>query len=266
MKELIRLAIKEDLGRGDITSQVLIPKNLKAQAYVLAKENGVLSGIAPAREVFRQLGVRFSPLIKDGAKIKKGEVLATLKGSARGILSGERTALNFLQHLSGIATQTKKYKDKLKGTRVILLDTRKTIPGLRSLEKQAVRAGGGANHRMGLYDAVLIKDNHLKLLGGVSRVLRSLKNKKQLEVEAKTVAQVEAAAKAGVGRILLDNMSLKNLKRSVKICKKYGVSCEASGGVNLKNIRAIAKTGVNYISVGALTHSAPALDISLNIS
>lgn len=265
MKDLMRRALKEDLGQGDITSQAFIPKQLKAQAHILAKESGVLAGTGPAREIFRLLKVNFKPLKKDGSPIKKGQVLAKLSGPARGILTGERTALNFLQHLSGIATQTKKYKGKLKGARAILLDTRKTVPGLRLLEKQAVKAGGGTNHRMGLYDAVLIKNNHLKLLGGMGRTLRQLKHKRAAEIEARTIEQVKAAAAARVGRILLDNMSLKNFRRSVKICRKFGVRCEASGGVNLKNIRAIAKTGVNYISVGALTHSAPALDISLKI-
>jgi len=267
--QLIKIALKEDIGPGDITSNAIIPKEQTAQARIMVKENGTVAGLGIAARVFRQIDrrIKFKPLINDGAQVKRGKVIAVISGPARSILAGERVALNFLQHLSGIATLTSKYRSRVIGPRsyVKILDTRKTIPGLRELEKYAVKAGGGANHRMGLYDAVLIKDNHLKLLGGVSRVLRSLKNKKQIEVEAKTVAQVEAAAKAKVGRVLLDNMSLKYLRMSVKICKRYGVKCEASGGVNLKNIRAIARTGVNYISVGALTHSAPALDISLKI-
>ena len=265
--QLIKIALKEDIGTGDITSNAIIPKEQTAQARIMVKENGIAAGLEIAARVFHQIDrrIKFKSLIKDGAQVKKGKVIAIVSGPARGILAGERVALNFLQHLSGIATLTSKYRSKVLGLKSKVLDTRKTIPGLRELEKYAVRAGGGTNHRMGLYDAVLIKDNHLKLFGGVSRVLKALKNKRSAEIEAKTIAQVEAAAKARVGRILLDNMSLNNLRRSVKICKKFGVKCEASGGVDLQNIRAIAKTGINYISVGALTHSAPALDISLKI-
>ena len=267
---LARMALAEDLGPGDITTRSIVGKSKTASARVLAKEAGVIAGLPVAKEVFLQLGkrVKFQPKIKDGARVKKGEIVAIISGPARTILAGERTALNFLQHLSGIATQTAKFKEKIKGTSAVLLDTRKTTPGLRYLEKYAVKTGGGTNHRFGLFDAILIKDNHIKMAGGIREAIELAHShflQRELEVEAKTLAEVEAAIQAGADRVLLDNMTIGQLKQATELCREAGVRTEASGGINLNNINAVAKTGVDYISVGALTHSAPALDISLKI-
>ncbi|MFA4905774.1 MAG: carboxylating nicotinate-nucleotide diphosphorylase [Candidatus Margulisiibacteriota bacterium] len=266
---LITNALKEDIGRGDITSQAIIPRGQKAKAQIIAKEAGVIAGLSVAREVFRAVdrSLRFSPKVKDGNKVKKGTIIAEVSGSARSILAGERVALNFLQHLSGIATLTNKFviRAKGKGIRVKVLDTRKTIPGMRKLEKYAVRVGGGVNHRMGLYDAILIKDNHIKLAGGIRKAVKGIKRIKDIEVEVKSLSEVKQAIVAEADRILLDNMNIKTLRQAVKLCRKAGIKTEASGGVNLQNVRAVAKTGVDFISIGALTHSAPALDISLKI-
>jgi len=268
-KNLIKQALAEDVGSGDITTNAIVPADQKANAIIMVKENGVIAGLDVAKEVFLTIDKRISFIskIKDGAGVKKGQIVAELSGPARGILTGERAALNFLQHLSGIATLTDKFV--LQAGRVTILDTRKTIPGLRMLEKYAVKMGGGQNHRMGLFDAVLIKDNHIEIARGVERAVegirRAYKGKKPLEVEAKTMAEVREAIKGKADRILLDNMSVKTLRQAIKLCKKAKIKTEASGGVNLENIRAIAKTGVDYVSIGALTHSAKALDISLKI-
>jgi len=270
---LVKLALAEDVGPGDITTRAIVGKGQRARGEVQAKESGVICGLAVAAEVFRHVDrrVRFTPKVRDGAFVKKGKVVAVVSGPARAILTGERTALNFLQHLSGIATLTHKFKIKKSKVKnkVTLLDTRKTIPGLRVLEKYAVRCGGGTNHRLGLHDAILIKDNHIKLAGGIKKAVDRVKGVggrgKNIEVEAKTIAQVKKAIDMKVDRILLDNMSIKTLRRTVKLCKKARIKTEASGGVNLSNVRAIVRTGVDYISVGALTHSAPALDISLKV-
>ena len=270
--KLIKQAISEDVGPGDITTQAIIPSSQKARAIILAKENGIIAGVDSAREVFRQIDkkTRFTAKVKDGARVKKGKIIVTLVGPARGILAGERVALNFLQRLSGIATLTRKFKTQISKvkTNVRLLDTRKTTPGLRVLEKYAVKMGGGENHRMGLYDAILIKDNHIKLAGGVENsivVAKLALPRKPIEVEAKTISEVKEAIKLRVDRILLDNMNIKTLRDAVKLCKIAGIKTEASGGINLNNVGAVAKTGVDYISVGALTHSPKALDISLKV-
>jgi nicotinate-nucleotide pyrophosphorylase (carboxylating) len=276
---LIKLALVEDIGSGDVTTKAIISRRQKAKAVILAKEKGVIAGLPVAREVFRQVDkqIKFVPRLRDGKMAKKGQAIAELSGPAAGILTGERVALNFLQHLSGIATLTRKFKSQISKvkTNVKLLDTRKTIPGMRVLEKYAVKVGGGVNHRMGLYDAILIKDNHIKLAGGIERAIKAVRDKKALkamraikgiEAEAKTIAEVIEAIRAGVDRILLDNMRVKTLREAVKLCRKARVKTEASGGVNLENIRAIAGTGVDYISIGALTHSAKALDISLKVA
>ena len=268
--KIITNALKEDIGRGDITSRAIIPKSQKAKANIIAKEAGVIAGLSVARDVFRSLdrSLRFSPKVKEGKRVKKGKVIAEISGNARAILAGERVALNFLQHLSGIATLTNKFVLRIRRTHARILDTRKTTPGLRALEKYAVRVGGGANHRMGLYDAVLIKDNHVKLAGGIEKAILKARDKvrgMRYEVEAKNINEVKEAIMSKADRILLDNMNIRTLRQAVRLCKKAGVKTEASGGVNLQNVRAIAKTGVSFISVGALTHSAPALDISLKI-
>lgn len=266
---LVKLALAEDVGPGDITTRVIVPKGRRAKAEVRAKENGVIAGLNVAAEVFRHVDqrIKFIPRVRDGREVKKGAVIAILSGPARGILTGERVALNFLQHLSGIATLTNKFKGQISKvkTKVKILDTRKTLPGLRVLEKYAVKVGGGINHRMGLYNAILIKDNHVKLAGGIEKALKAVKGRKTVEIEAKTIAEVKKAITAKPAVILLDNMSVKSLRQAVRLCKKAGVKTEASGRVNLNNVSAIAKTGVDYISIGALTHSAEALDVSLKI-
>ncbi|MFH1826484.1 MAG: carboxylating nicotinate-nucleotide diphosphorylase [bacterium] len=266
--KLVKQALREDIGSGDITTEAIVPKEQKAKAVIIAKEKGIITGLAVAKEVFRQVDrrIKFTAVVKDGAKVKKGKIIAKLSGPARGILTGERTALNFLQQLSGVATLTSQFVSKVKGTRAKVLDTRKTTPGLRALEKYAVKAGGGVNHRLGLWDEILVKDNHIEAAEGIDKALKAIKGKKAFKViEAGTLAQAKKAIMARVDRILLDNMNLKTLRQAVKLCRKAKIKTEASGGVNLKTVRAISKTGVDYISVGALTHSARALDISLII-
>ncbi|MDD5593953.1 MAG: carboxylating nicotinate-nucleotide diphosphorylase [Candidatus Margulisbacteria bacterium] len=267
---LVKLALAEDVGRGDITTRAIIQKDQKAKAILTAKEAGVICGVSIAAEVFHHVDhrIKFSPKVKDGVFVQKGKVIAVVSGPARGILTGERVALNFLQHLSGIATLTRAFVSRVasRGSRVKILDTRKTIPGLRVLEKYAVKMGGGVNHRMGLYDAILIKDNHIKLAGGIERAVEKVARRgSRVEIEVRTLNEVQRAIAVGVDTILLDNMSVKVLRAAVKLCKKVGVKTEASGGVNLNNVAVIAKAGVDYISVGALTHSAKALDINLKI-
>ncbi len=266
---MVKMALAEDVGRGDLTTRAIIAKDQKAKAVITAKADGVICGLDVAADVFRHVEprVRFKAKVSDGAKVKKGKVIAELTGPARGLLTGERVALNFLQHLSGIATLTNEFVVRA-GRRVKLLDTRKTVPGLRALEKYAVRCGGGTNHRIGLYDAVLIKDNHIKLAGGIVPAIKSAKAElpgKKIEAETKTLGEVREAIASGADRILLDNMSLRTMTEAVKLCKKAGVKTEASGGINLNNVAAVARTGVDFISVGALTHSAKALDINLKI-
>jgi len=268
---LIKQAMVEDVGSGDITTQAIISSTQKAKAIVLAKENGIIAGLAIAREVFRQIDgkIKFISKVKDGTMVEKGEIIANLVGPARGILSGERVALNFLQRLSGIATLTNQFVKKIKGARVKILDTRKTTPGLRALEKYAVKMGGGGNHRMGLYDAILIKDNHIKIAGGIEKAVKAVRAKKAdkaIEIEAKSISEVKQAIKLQVDRILLDNMNIKTLRDAVKLCIIAGIKTEASGGINLNNVGVIARCGVDSISIGALTHSAKALDISLKIN
>jgi len=274
-KEIIKQALKEDIGSGDITTLAIVPKEVMAKGRIIAKEKGVVVGLKIVEQVFKQADKKiiFKAKVKDGARVKSGKIIAEVSGPARGILTGERVALNFLQRLSGIATLTAKFAARVKGQGSRILDTRKTTPGLRLLEKYAVKMGGGTNHRIGLYDAILIKDNHIAIAGGISKVaqtFRSAKLRKPIEIEAKTLSQVKQIVAAKftlpVSRILLDNMNIKTLRQAVKMCKKAGIKTEASGGVNLKTIRVIAKTGVDYISVGVLTHSAPALDISLEIA
>lgn len=269
-EHLIKIALIEDIGEGDITTKAVIPADKRVTASITAKETGIIAGLEIAREVFRQIDrrVRFSLKVKDGAAVKKGTVIATIQGPARAILTGERTALNFLQHLSGIATLTGEYVKKIKGTGATLLDTRKTTPGWRAIEKYAVKLGGGENHRFGLYDAILIKDNHIKINKTIEKAVDAAKiylGRRPVEVEAGTLAEVRRAIEAGADRVLLDNMSLKELKAGASMCKKARVVSEASGGITIKNIKAVAATGVDYVSVGALTHSARALDINLKI-
>jgi nicotinate-nucleotide pyrophosphorylase (carboxylating) len=265
---LLRTALEEDIGSGDVTTAATIAPGTAARAQLVAKEDFVLAGIEVARRVFELLDpqVAFEGLIADGQSVRRGEVLAWLKGDAASLLQGERVALNLLQRLSGVATLTARFVKAVEGTGAIIVDTRKTTPGLRALEKYAVRAGGGGNHRMALYDGVLIKENHVAAAGGitaaVTRARRHVPHTLKVEVEVRDLAEVKEAMAAGADILLLDNMDLKQLKAAVEQVGGRAVT-EASGGVNLDTVRAIAETGVDLISVGALTHSYRSVDISM---
>jgi len=318
---LVQMAVTEDIGPGDVTSNSLLGEDVAIRGQFIAKQPGVIAGLPVARYVFARLSrrIRLKALVEDGAKVQAGQVIATIRGPARAILAGERLSLNFLQRLSGIATLTAEFVRRAKGARAQILDTRKTTPGWRYLEKYAVRMGGGTNHRQGLYDMVLIKDNHIRVaeaqrrlagqdwpaLGSgighaVSQARRDAPVGMTVEVEAQNMRQVHDALEAGADIIMLDNMSPAEMRKAVRLirsaqrpssaprpaCGRMGVWAygrmgaslaerrlagswppliEASGGVSLKTVRAIAQTGVDFISVGALTHSAPALDISLEL-
>jgi nicotinate-nucleotide pyrophosphorylase (carboxylating) len=274
LPELVARALAEDLGAGDITSEAVVPAEARARARVLQKQPGVLFGLDAAEEAFRQAGTEaFERLAAEGKwREQVPAEVAVATGPARALLAAERTALNFLCHLSGIATLTARYVRAIDGTRARVLDTRKTTPGLRALEKAAVAAGGGRNHRMGLHDAVLIKENHVSLAGGAGdaiRLARETSPGREIEVECRDAADVAEALRAGAGRLLLDNMSPDELRAAVaardEAHRAGGVTTtlEASGGVTLENVGEIAATGVEFVSVGALTHSAPALDLSM---
>ncbi len=267
-EHLVRDALKEDLDKGhDITSQNIIPDTHKTKAVMRAREAGVLAGIQLAETTFSLLSneITFTRHAEDGDKLDTGQDILTIEGPTQSIWVGERTALNFLTHLSGIATLTYQYVEAVQGTKAKILDTRKTIPGLRALQKYAVAMGGGSNHRMGLYDAVLIKDNHIAIAGGIKPALDAIKGQDSIEIEVDTLLQLEEVlSHGGADIVLLDNMDLPTLKKSVQMVHGK-IKTEASGGANLETVRAIAETGVDYISVGALTHSAPALDIGLDI-
>lgn len=264
----VRRALAEDVGDGDLTA-VLVPDQM-AQAKLVTREDAVLCGIAWFDAVFRQLDARVTVewLAQDGAHIRAGAVLCRLHGPARTVLTGERTALNFLQTLSGTATRTARYVEAVRGTHARILDTRKTIPGLRRAQKYAVTCGGGHNHRMGLYDAVLIKENHIAAAGGVAAALvaarRIAPTGVLIEIEVETLAQLDQALAAGATRILLDNFELDGLRAAVRATSGRA-ELEASGGMDLTNVRAVAETGVDYISVGGLTKHVEAVDLSLRI-
>ncbi len=271
---LIELALAEDIGSGDITSLYFIPEERRACAFVAVRKDGVVSGVGLAARVFSTVdpSLAVEILISDGSRVAAGALLIRVEGSARSILTAERTALNFLQHLSGVATLTARYVEQVKGTRSRILDTRKTTPAYRLLEKQAVLDGGGTNHRLGLYDRAMVKDNHLVAEGGLKAIqaaidqLKSDKPGVEVELEADSLEQVRAfLAMDGVDFILLDNMSLEELRAAVEMRGERGKpQLEASGGVTLETLCKIAETGVDFISVGALTHSAPALDVGLD--
>ena len=266
---LIDLALAEDLGAGDRTSEALVPAAARARGRVRAKQALVVCGLPLLERVFRRLGdVRGSAEADEGALAAPLQVLATLEGPARALLAGERVALNLLQHLCGIATLTRAYVERVRGTPLVVRDTRKTLPGMRALAKYAVRTGGGTNHRLGLDDAILIKDNHLALAGGevaaAVRRARAALPGLPLEVECRTVAEVAAAVAAGPDLILLDNMPLADVAQAVRIARGR-VPLEASGGVTLEQLEALARAGVAFVAVGALTHSAPAADLNLKI-
>jgi nicotinate-nucleotide pyrophosphorylase (carboxylating) len=269
LKKMIEHALAEDLGSGDITSEALIPADSVAVAVILAKQDLVLAGIEVAAEVYHHLDpdIQCSLFAEDGDRIHAGAEIAKLSGNTRMLLAGERLVLNLLQHMSGIATLTAKYVKQLEGLKVEVLDTRKTLPGLRKLEKYAVRMGGGKNHRMGLYDMILIKDNHIKAAGSITKAIMSARQKAghlKIEVEAVSLDQVHKAVAAKADIIMLDNMPLDAMREAVKVINHRAL-VEASGNVTLETVRHIAETGVDFISSGSLTHSAPAVDISMKI-
>jgi nicotinate-nucleotide pyrophosphorylase (carboxylating) len=268
--KIIEQALLEDIRTGDITTESIIPSNLKAKGIIKTSEEGVVAGLDIVFLVFKKLDseICFQSKIKDGNKILPGEILAQITSPARTILQGERVALNFLQRMSGIATITSKFCQEVKDFPVRIVDTRKTTPGLRILEKYAVRMGGGHNHRFGLYDAVLIKDNHIAVAGGIKSAVNSVRKQishtVKIEVEVENLSQLQEALKVQVNIIMLDNMDLETMKEAVKMVKGKAL-IEASGGITLEKVREIAQTGVDLISVGALTHSVKALDISMEI-
>jgi nicotinate-nucleotide pyrophosphorylase (carboxylating) len=266
LRDLIRRALAEDLGAGDLTTRLTIPEGARARGELFAKQGLVVAGLPVAAEVFQALdpAAHWEPMVEDGVVVPSGARLASVTGSAAALLSGERVALNFVQHLSGIATQTRRLREKLAGLKTELLDTRKTLPGLRALEKYAVRVGGGVNHRLRLDDGILIKNNHLRLAGGIRpAVERARKNRPrgmEIEVEVTSLVELDEAIAAGAERVLLDNMTPAEVRECVRRAAGR-VKLEVSGGVNAANIREYAETGVDFISVGALTHSAPAADV-----
>jgi len=262
----VRRALSEDIGTGDLSAE-LLPPNQISSAEVLCRESAVLCGVAWFDEVFRQIdpAVEVTWKFRDGTPLEPGAIVCNLEGHTRALLTGERSALNFLQLLSGTATATRACVQLLAGTRAVLLDTRKTLPGLRSAQKYAVVCGGGANHRMGLYDAILIKGNHIHAAGGVAQAVRNaLAMQRQVQVEVETLAQLEEAIDAGAQRVLLDNFPLPKLKGAVDLARGR-VKLEASGGIGPHNLRAVAETGVDYISMGSLTKDVKAVDFSMRI-
>ncbi len=269
IEAFIDSAFAEDIATGDVTAETVIPETAMLSASMNAREDMVVAGLPLVSPIFKRLDLdcTFKFSAKDGDKLVAGSNILTVHGKARALLSAERTALNIVQHLSGIATLTREYVDTIEGTDAKLLDTRKTIPGLRKLGKYATAMGGAQNHRMGLYDAVMIKDNHIAVAGSVQKALAGPKasGRTDIQVECDTLEQVKEAVEAGANSLLLDNMPPATLTKALKIVNGR-INCEASGGVNLTTIRAIAETGVHYISVGRLTQSAPAVDIGLDFT
>lgn len=271
VREIVRYALAEDIGNGDITTLLTVDSETQGRAVLISKANGIVAGIPVAEQVFLQVdpGLRFEALVEEGEMIEKGQRLCTVEGCAQSLLTAERVALNFLQRLSGVATKTAEFVALAVGTKARIADTRKTTPGLRSLEKYAVRVGGGRNHRFGLYDAVMIKDNHIQAAGGIAqameRLLSQVSHVLSITIECDTLEQVQEAIDAGADILLLDNMSVEMLQEAVELVDGQAMT-EASGGVNEATVSAIAQTGVDIISVGALTHSATALDISMDLS
>lgn len=270
---LIQSSLAEDIKTGDITTDALIPEDENCTAQLISKEAGVIAGLEIFKMVFNLINknasaIEFNIEKNDSEKVSKGDVIATIKGSYKTILTGERTALNFLQRMSGIATKTNKFVEAIKGTKAQLLDTRKTVPGFRALDKYSVLAGGGKNHRFGLYDMVMIKENHIRVIGSITEAIKLVrdkyKDKYQIEIETTNMEEVKEALVLQPDIIMLDNMSLKQMREAVDFIDG-NVKTEASGNINLNSIRAVAETGVDFISVGSLTHSVKALDISLLI-
>ncbi len=274
LRQIITRALEEDIGSGDVTTEAICEPDQMGHAVIRTKEPCVIAGVPVAQLVFEMLDsqIEFTPHVRDGERLSAHQTVAEISGRLRAILMGERTALNFLQRLSGIATMTARYVEAVKDFSVKILDTRKTAPGLRILDKYAVRVGGGQNHRMGLFDGVLIKTNHIRAAGGIAkaveRVRRSAPTTLKIEVEVKNLQEFQEALAAGADIIMLDNMSLEEMRRAATMVKSAGgrgPMLEASGGVTLENVREIAATGVDFISVGALTHSVKAIDMHLEV-
>lgn len=268
--KLIDLAIEEDIANGDVTTESIIPAQSRAVAEMKMKADGVISGLEVARRVYERFDKDFvwDAKVKDGDTVKKGDIILRIEASYRCLLLGERLSLNILQRMSGIATETAKYVKELQGTQTQLLDTRKTAPGLRILDKMAVKDGGGTNHRMGLYDMAMIKDNHIKVAGGISQAVEAVRKHipagMKIEVETTNLEEVREAIVSGADIIMLDNMDTPTMAEAVRIIGGKAKT-EASGNMSISRLKEVAGTGVNYISVGALTHSVTALDISMNI-
>lgn len=265
--ECIRRALDEDIFTGDVTTDSIVPVDAILLGNIVAKQAGVVAGLKVARMVFQQLNADISVTanVSDGSLVGAGMILARVSGSARALLTGERTALNLLGRMSGIATLTRQFVDAVSGTKALILDTRKTAPGLRAIDKLAVRLGGGQNHRTGLFDMVLIKDNHIDFAGSITAAVervRATGTKLEIEVEARTLDDLREALTLGVKRVLIDNMGLETMREAVALTGRRA-KLEASGNITLQNVRAVAETGVDFISVGTLTHSAPVFDVSL---
>jgi nicotinate-nucleotide pyrophosphorylase (carboxylating) len=263
----IQRALAEDVGTGDVTTDSIVPVDALLRGRIVAKQSGVIAGLGVAEAVLKELSaeITFEPEISDGAVVEKGTIVAQLHGNGRVLLTGERTALNFLGRMSGIATLTRQFVDAVSGTHAVILDTRKTVPGLRSLDKLAVRLGGGANHRIGLFDMILIKDNHIDFAGSITAAVqraRAANSNLEIEVETRTLADVREAIQLEVNRILLDNMSNDMMREAVEFVAGRA-KLEASGNVTIDTVAEVARTGVDFISVGALTHSPKVFDVSL---
>ena len=265
---IIDNALQEDIGSGDMTTELLIVQDTKCKAIIMAKEDGVAAGIPVAERVFKKLdeNIIWNQKKREGEALKSGDILAEIEASARIILTGERLALNFLQRVSGIASLTSRFVKAVDGFSVKIVDTRKTAPGLRILDKYGVSVGGGYNHRFGLYDGILIKDNHIRVAGGITQAVelihKRIKAESKIEVETSTLEEVKEALSAGADVIMLDNMSIEVMRQALEMIDRKALT-EASGGINLENVRNVAETGVDFVSIGALTHSARALDIGL---
>ncbi len=270
VRDIVARALAEDVGSGDITTRAVVPAAISCRAQVVAKEDAMVAGLFMVEATFRAVGpgIRFRSAVEDGAHVSAGAVVAELAGEVGVVLTGERTALNFLQRMSGIATLASRYVEAVKGTKARILDTRKTAPGLRVLDKYAVRMGGACNHRTGLFDGVLIKDNHIRAAGGiaaaVTRARAGCQKSAKIEVEAESMSQVAEALAAGADVIMLDNMKPEEVRQAVALIAGRAET-EVSGGVSLDTVRGYAECGVDYISVGEITHSAPAVDFSLEI-
>lgn len=270
IERLLDLAIEEDIATGDISTNAIIPVHSRAVAEMKAKADGVISGLEIARRVYERFekDIKWEPLVTDGTPVKKGDIILRIEAGYRTLLLGERLSLNILQRMSGIATATANYVKELAGTRTQLLDTRKTAPGLRVLDKMAVHHGGGMNHRMGLYDMIMLKDNHIKLAGGIPNAVKAARANLplsiKLEVETTTLEEVQQALDRGADIIMLDNMTNEMMAEAVRLINGRAKT-EASGNMNIPRLKSVAATGVDYISVGALTHSVTAMDISMNI-